>query len=581
MDIKTISPFLSVSAQIQVVEIAAIRALGFKAIINNRPDNESDDPPLSSALAEEAMRHDIAYHELLVVAGKLSEADIKDFSNAMAEIRGPVLAFCRTGTRSATLWALYAAQRLDVDAILRTTKEAGFELDALRPRLQEVAAIGTAPVNRSVKKKRPAMPFDVVIVGGGSAGIATAASLLHRRAELDIAVIEPRQRHFYQPGFTLVGGGVFDRSQVVCTTADVMPPKVRWIKTAAAGFEPENDRVILEDGSRVSYRQLVVAAGLKLDWDAIPGLRDTLGKNGVTSNYRFDLTSYTWNLVNNLRDGRAIFTQPAMPIKCAGAPQKAMYLSCDHWLREGRLDSIQVDFFSAGDVLFGVDAYVPALMEYVKKYNAGLNFSQTLVEIDGSARTAWFEGPAEEGATRRSVEFDMIHVCPPQTAPDFVRLSPLVDTQGWVDVAPDTLRHVRYDNVFALGDVTNTPNAKTMAAARKQAPVVAQNIVAALANLEPQVIYDGYGSCPLMVEKGKVILAEFGYGGKLLPSFPRWLNEGTKPTRLAWFQKERLLPLVYFKLMLKGREWLAEPQLKENGTTAGARALPPLTRRES
>lgn len=560
MNAKFISPFLSVSAQIQAEDVAEIAALGFKAIINNRPDKESDDQPPSAALAAEAARHAIVYRELPVVAGKLCESDVKAFAGAMAELRGPVLAFCRTGTRSATLWALCMAERLDVDAILRTVKDAGYDLAALAPRLRETAAVGTAPIEPATRKKRPTMPFDVVIVGGGCAGIATAASLLHRRAELDIAVIEPRQRHFYQPGFTLVGAGVFDRSQIVSATADLMPLRVRWIKTAAAGFEPETNRVILEDGSRVAYRQLVVAPGIRLDWDAIPGLRDTLGKNGVTSNYRFDLTSYTWNLVNKLRGGRAVFTQAPMPISCAGAPQKAMYLSCDHWLRNGRLEDIQPEFFSAGEALFGVERYVPPLMEYVDKYNANLNFGNTLVEIDGAAGKAWFEAPAAGGGQRVAVDFDMIHVCPPQTAPDLVRRSPLADAQGWVDVAPDTLRHARYQNVFGLGDAVNAPNAKTMAAARKQAPVVAQNIVAALAGREPQAHYDGYGSCPLAVEKGKAILAEFGYGGNPLPSFPRWLNDGTRPTRFGWFLNEHLLPQIYYKLMLKGREWLAEPR---------------------
>lgn len=563
MDIKTISPFLSVSPQIQVADIGEIAELGFKAIINNRPDNESDDQPLSSVLAAEAARNDIAYLDIPVVAGKLCEADIQAFSKTMSEIRGPVLAFCRTGTRSATLWALDAAEQLDADAILRTAKAAGYEIDALRPRLEEIAAHGTAPHNVPARKKRPAMPFDVVIVGGGSAGIATAASLLHRRAELDIAIIEPRRRHFYQPGFTLVGGGVFDRSQVVGATADVMPKRVRWIKTAAAGFEPASNRVVLEDGSRVGYRQLVVAPGLKLDWDAIPGLRESLGGNGVTSNYRYDLTSYTWNLVSKMRAGRAVFTQPPMPIKCAGAPQKAMYLSCDHWFRRDRLGDIQVDFFNAGGVLFGVEAYVPALMEYVKKYEANLHFSHNLVEIDGTAKKAWFDVTREGSTTRETVDFDMIHVCPRQTAPKLIQSSPLADSAGWIDVASDTLRHSRYDNVFGLGDAANTPNAKTMAAVRKQAPVVADNVIAALDGYPPQSAYDGYGSCPLTVEKGKVVLAEFGYGGKLLPTFPKWLNDGTRPTRLAWFLKERLLPPIYYHLVLKGREWLAEPEALE------------------
>lgn len=560
MDIKTISPYLSVSSQIWPVDIDAIASQGFKAIINNRPDRESDDQPLSKALAEAAEQLGLDYREVPVVAGQVRDEDVKAFADATAELQGPVLAFCRTGTRSATLWALTAAQRLDINAIMRTTEAAGYELHALRPRLEEIAVLGAAPPAGLPGEERHAMPFDVVVVGGGSAGIATAASLQQRSKELDIAIIEPRQRHFYQPGFTMVGGGIFNRSQVVHPMTEVMPSRVRWINSAVASFEPEADRLVLEDGSRVSYRQLVVAPGIKLDWDAVPGLRDTLGRNGVTSNYRYDLTSYTWQLVEQMREGRAVFTQPPMPIKCAGAPQKAMYLSCDHWLRNGRLKNIQVDFFNAGGVLFGVDTYVPALMEYVKRYNANLNFSQNLVEIDGSAKTAWFESQTDSGMQRTAVDFDMIHVCPPQTAPNLIRRSPLADDQGWIDVDPATLRHTRYDNIFGLGDATNTPNAKTMAAARKQAPVVAENVVAAIAGKEPQAAYDGYGSCPLTVERGKVVLAEFGYGGKLLPSFPKWLNDGTRPTRLAWLLKERLLPPVYYKLMLKGREWLSGPK---------------------
>ena len=564
MEIKTLSPFLSVTSQIQPADIAGIAALGYKAIINNRPDGESDDQPRSAELAEAAAGHKLAYCEIPVVAGQIDDANIYAFTEALEELRGPALAFCRTGTRSATLWALSSARRLDADAILKVTADAGYELQALRPRLDEIAEHGVAEHRRSKGQERPGHTFDVVIVGGGSAGLATAASLLRRRPGTDIAVIEPRDRHLYQPGFTLVGGGVFDRAKVSCATESVMPRDVHWIRKAAAGFEPDDNRVVLEDGSRICYRQLVVAPGIKLDWDAIPGLRESLGTNGVTSNYRLELTSYTWELVRNLRAGRAVFTQPPMPIKCAGAPQKAMYLSCDHWFKQGRLGSIDVDFYNAGGVLFGVDAYVPALMEYIEKYDANLHFSHTLVEIDGSARKAWFESTGEGKKTRSEVEFDMIHVCPPQTAPDFIRSSKLSDAQGWFDVAPDTLRHPRYENVFGLGDVTNTANAKTMAAARKQAPVVAENIVAALGGIEPRAIYDGYGSCPLTVERGKVILAEFGYGGKLMPSFPSWLNNGRRPTRFGWFLKVSLLPPVYYSLMLKGREWLSSPQFRQS-----------------
>jgi len=250
-----------------------------------------------------------------------------------------------------------------------------------------------------------------------------------------------------------------------------------------------------------------------------------------------------------------------MPIKCAGAPQKALYLSADHWHRTGALKDIGIHFCNAGGVLFGVKDYVPALQSYMDRYGAHLDFFHNLVAIDGPARKATFEVTRPDCAPERvTLDFDMIHVCPPQVAPDFIRVSALADAAGWVDVDQATLRHKTHDNIWSLGDVMNAPNAKTAAAARKQAPVVAENIVADIHGREPVAQYDGYGSCPLTVERGRIVLAEFGYGGVLKPSFPRFLIDGTKPSRLAWLLKEKMLPPIYWKAMLRGKEWLARPE---------------------
>jgi len=395
----------------------------------------------------------------------------------------------------------------------------------------------------------------VVVVGGGSGGIATATSLLKRRPDLDIAIIEPGETHAYQPGWTMVGGGVFDADITRRTMASVMPRDVTWLKAAARSFQPDDNQVTLEDGSTVTYEALVVAPGIRLAWEKIEGLEGSLGKYGVTSNYRYDLAPYTWELVQGLKQGRAIFSQPAMPIKCAGAPQKAMYLSCDHWLRSGVLDQIDVEFDNAGGVLFGVADYVPALMGYVERYGIDLRFNSTLVAVDGPGQKATFK--TEDGDVTR--EFDMLHVVPPQVAPQFLADSPLAAESGFTDVDQHTLQHVRYPNVFGLGDGGSMPNAKTMAAARKQAPVVAVNLLQQLDGKGPRAGYDGYGSCPLTVERGKIVLAEFGYGGKLTPSFPTWLIDGTKPARLSWMLKADALPWIYWNGMLKGREWLAGP----------------------
>ncbi|SEO58643.1 FAD/NAD(P)-binding oxidoreductase [Nitrosovibrio sp. Nv6] len=399
--------------------------------------------------------------------------------------------------------------------------------------------------------------FDVVVIGGGTAGIGITASLLRRQPSLRTAIVEPCDRHYYQPAWTLVGGGAYDISKTVQPMASVIPPGSTWIQTAASGFDPDSNLVHLTDGRSIGYRQLVVCPGLRLAWEQVEGLEDTLGKNGVTSNYRFDLASYTWALTQDLKRGKALFTQPPLPIKCAGAPQKAMYLSCDHWLGKGGLDDIEVEFNAAGSVLFGVAAFVPPLMEYVRRYNINLMFDSNLVRVDGVNRTAYFDIKDEKGNVERVAKpFDMLHVTPPQMAPDFIRRSPLADSAGWCEVNPETLQHSRYPNIFSLGDVCSSPNAKTAAAVRKQIVVVAENLLAAKEEKELPTRYDGYGSCPLIVEKGKVILAEFGFGGKLLPTFPL---DPTVPRYLAWLLKAKFLPWFYWHGFLKGREWFARP----------------------
>ncbi len=552
MEFRKITDALSVSPQITPADIAALKAAGFRSIIANRPDGEGADQPGHDELAAAASAEGLSFHYLPVTPGIVSDETAEAFAKALSELPGPVLAYCRTGTRSATLWSLSEARTRPLPDILARTKAAGYDMNGVARR---IANGGKTPTQTGDAH------YKVVIVGAGAAGISVASSLKARKPDLEIAIIDPADIHYYQPGWTMVGGGIFDASSTAKTMGSLIPKGVHWVKSAVAAFEPKNNAIILDGCRVVTYDRLVVCPGLKLDWAAVEGLEEALGRNGVTSNYRYDLAPYTWELVRNLKEGRAIFTQPPMPIKCAGAPQKAMYLSGDAWFRNGALGQIDIQFMNAGGVLFGVKDYVPALESYVAKYDATLNFFHTLTAIDGSAKTATFKATEPESAPEEvTVAFDMIHVCPPQTAPDFIRVSPLADAAGWVDVDQATLRHKTFDNIWSLGDVMNAPNAKTAAAARKQAPTVADNIVADIAGCSAVAQYDGYGSCPLTVERGKIVLAEFGYGGALKPSFPGWLIDGTKPSRAAWFLKEKLLPPVYWQAMLRGKEWMAKPE---------------------
>ena len=394
--------------------------------------------------------------------GMVKDEDVEAFGDALKGLQRPVLAYCRSGTRSATLWSFHESKKRSMAEILEATKAAGYDMNGVARR---IANGGKTPTDTGDAH------FDVVIVGGGAGGISVAASLKSRQPGLNIAVIDPADIHYYQPGWTMVGGGIFDAQSTAKTMGSLIPKDVHWIKSAVAAFEPKNNAVILDGCRVVKYDRLVVCPGLKLDWDKVEGLEETLGRNGVTSNYRYDLAPYTWQLVQGMMEGRAIFTQPPMPIKCAGAPQKAMYLSGDAWFRRGVLKDIDIQFMNAGGVLFGVKDYVPALMKYVEKYDATLNFFHNLVAVDGPAKKATFKvAKPDAQETEVTVDFEMMHVCPPQTAPDFIRVSPLADAAGWVDVDQATLRHKEFDNVWSLGDVMNAPNAKTAAAARKAGP---------------------------------------------------------------------------------------------------------------
>jgi sulfide:quinone oxidoreductase len=553
MEIKPINEAIAVSPQIQPGDLAEIASLGYRAIICNRPDGEGADQPTFAEIEKAAKKAGLEIRYLPVVSGRVSDGDAADFGVALDQMPKPVLAYCRTGTRSATLWSLHqGAVGTPLPQILESTGKAGYNMAGV---VRRIANGGKTPTDLADAT------HDIVIVGGGAAGIAVASSLMARSPGLDIAIIDPADIHYYQPGWTMVGGGIFDAAVTARTMASLIPRDVHWIKAAVSAFEPDNNAVILDGCRVVKYNRLIVAPGLKLDWNRVEGLVETLGRNGVTSNYRYDLAPYTWELVRGLKSGRALFTQPPMPIKCAGAPQKALYLSADHWRREGVLNDIDIHFYNAGAVLFGVKEYVPALMQYVERYNAKLDFQHNLKRIDGPAKKVWFDRTDAAGNTEEvETEFDMIHVVPPQTAPDFIRVSPLADAAGWVDVDQNTLRHHAYENIWSLGDVMNAPNAKTAAAARMQAPTVANNVLADMGRTEGIAHYNGYGSCPLTVEKGKIVLAEFGYGGKLLPSMP-WLINGQKPSRMAWILKEKMLPPIYWKAMLRGREWMAKPEI--------------------
>jgi sulfide:quinone oxidoreductase len=316
-------------------------------------------------------------------------------------------------------------------------------------------------------------------------------------------------------------------------------------------FEPDQNKVQLDDNTFISYDYLVAAPGIQLNWSEIKGLQEAMGKNGVCSNYSFETAPYTFQCIKNLKKGKAIFHNPHTPVKCGGAPHKIMYLAADYFRKHHIRRNIDVQYWSGAAKLFAIPRYERTLLKVVERNDIKLNFMVKLTEIDAQNKKAKFIGIGEDNLNKEYwVDYDMIHVTPPQSAPDFVRNSPLANEAGWIDIDKNTLQHVRYSNIFSLGDASNLPTSKTGAAIRKQAPVVVANLLAAMENRLLPARYNGYTSCPIVTGYGKLVLAEFDYNNQPQETFP---FDQSKERWSSYQLKRRVLPWLYWNKILPGK----------------------------
>ncbi|MEU0117181.1 FAD/NAD(P)-binding oxidoreductase [Streptomyces bobili] len=391
----------------------------------------------------------------------------------------------------------------------------------------------------------------VAVVGGGSAGISVAARL-RRAGVTDITLIEPSDTHWYQPLWTLVGGGQAPLSTTRRPEGSVIPDGVRWVRSRAVAVDAEASTVRLSGGDHLAYEYLVMAPGIQLDWNGVPGLAEAVGHDVVSSNYTPEYAPRTWDLIKRMRSGTAVFTHPATPLKCGGAPQKIAYLAADHWRKQKVLDGIRVILVIPDPAMFKVPAWSHVLEKVAARYGIEVRLRSEMTGVDGDARQLTLTD--HSNGTRETIGYDLLHAVPPQSAPDWVKDSPLADSaspQGFVAADKHTLQHPHHDNVFSLGDVANLPTSKTGAAVRKQAPVVTANLLDVMNGRPPSHRYDGYTSCPLVTARDRMLLAEFDYDLNPTPSFP--LLDPFKERRTMWAFKRYGLPPIYWRGMLTGR----------------------------
>jgi len=415
--------------------------------------------------------------------------------------------------------------------------------------------------------------YNVLIIGGGTAGIMTAAQLMRKKKDLSIAIVDPTKDHWYQPAWTLVAADTYNMKDTRRDESSVIPPGVDHIKESATTFEPENNTVRTKGGNAYTYDHLIVCPGVQMNIDDMPGLREALKTDLVCSNYLDP--EKTRRVMQNFKGGNAVFTQPATPIKCGGAPQKAAYLADEFFRKTGVRDRTKLVFATPGSVIFGVEPFRFALEDVIRKKSIILKTFYKPVSIDPVRKEihfAWSK-PGEnncvineeqglqekiEGESTIVMPYDMVHLAPPQSAPDFVRNSPLAyadgPNKGWLEVDIHTLQHKRYANIFGLGDAAALPTAKTGAAIRKQAPVVVANILQRIKDGElSKEQYSGYSSCPLVTGYGKMLLAEFKYDNvrDSDPLLSRMFDT-SKPLWSMWILKKYMLPWLYWNKMMKG-----------------------------
>jgi NADPH-dependent 2,4-dienoyl-CoA reductase/sulfur reductase-like enzyme len=425
-------------------------------------------------------------------------------------------------------------------------------LSTMRPALQTVRGLATvAPAGTAVRSHK------VVVIGGGSAGIALSHQLLRKGNfnQDDIAVVDPAKWHHYQPGWTLVGGGLKNKEDLRRPLESLMDPKFKYYNKSVGAISAKQNQVTLADGDTLSYEHLVVAPGITVDYGSVKGLPEALANPDalVSSIYNYDYCDKAFRSIKNFSKGDAIFTQPAGVVKCAGAPQKIMWLALDHWKRAGLYNSsdnspINISFATGLPGMFGVPKYSATLNELRLQRGVEGLFEHDLISIDG--QTATFVRPDKQQVTKH---FDFLHVSPKNKPHAFIKDSGIANEAGYVDVDDNTTRHKKFANVWSLGDASSLPTSKTVAAITAQAPVLVSNLLRSYEGKEMIAGYDGYTSCPLLTGEDKVLLAEFKYGGVPKETFAELLGIDQGVPRKAFFYlKKDFFPWVYGKFHVNG-----------------------------
>lgn len=442
-----------------------------------------------------------------------------------------------------------------------------------RKLLKLMGASGVALATSSLVAPTPAeaksnLAPNIAIIGAGLGGISLSAQLISDLPNAKITLFDADPMLYYQPGFTLIAAGIYDKDDVSYDKKDLINKKVQWVQENVAKLDVESKSLQTTSGATHTYDYLIIATGTTYEFELYKGLSEEIVNDpstNIASIYTADSAVKARDMLKKLakNGGRAIFAEPNTPIKCGGANKKLNFLLEDLARSEGGRDKLEMHLYTGGDSMLSSPVHAKMIEQLYIERDMPYSTRHLLVEVDKERNVAIFEklmpyrenGQDKVAKERVEVPYDYLFVIPKMKTSDFIAQAGLSISKGhtagnWVDVDKYTLQHKKYPYIFAIGDCAGIPKGKTGASIRKQYPVVAKNLIAHLQGQNLEAKFNGYTACPLLTGYGKAVMVEFNYEGAdpMLPCFG-----ATRESWMNWFIKVYLMKPMVMQGMIYAR----------------------------